>query len=133
MEIVIDTSAILAVVGLEPERAELIRLTKGATLVAPSSVHWEIGNAISAMFKRKAIELDDALRMVDAYAGIPIRLIDSTLPQAVELSHRLNIYAYDAYIIGCAINQRAPILSLDSVLQERARSLNIEVIEVKTA
>lgn len=132
MEIVIDTSAILAVVALEPERPELIRLTKGATLVAPSSVHWEIGNAISAMFKRKAIELDDALRMLEAYAGIPIRLLDTTLPQAVELSHKLNIYAYDAYVIGCALNQRAPILSLDSMLKDRARSLSLEVIEVKT-
>jgi predicted nucleic acid-binding protein len=131
MEMVIDTSAILAVVGLEPERAELIRLTRGATLVAPSSVHWEVGNAMSAMFKRRAIELDDALRMVIAYAGIPIRLMDMLLPQAVELSHKLKIYAYDAYVIGCAINQRAPILSLDSVLNEKARSVNVEVIEVK--
>ncbi|HEX3396966.1 MAG TPA: type II toxin-antitoxin system VapC family toxin [Steroidobacteraceae bacterium] len=132
MEIVIDTSAILAAVGLEPERTELIRLTKGATLVAPSSVHWEIGNAISAMFKRRAIELDDALRMIDAYAGIPIRLVDPTLRQSVELSKKLNIYAYDAYILACAINQRAPILSLDSVLKERATSLELEIIEVKT-
>jgi predicted nucleic acid-binding protein len=132
MEIVIDTSAILAVVGLEPERAELIRLTKGSTLVAPSSVHWEIGNAISAMFKRKAIELDDALRVLDAYAGIPIRLLDQTLRQATELSRQLNIYAYDAYVIACAINQRAPILSLDSVLKERAKSLGLETIGVKT-
>jgi predicted nucleic acid-binding protein len=131
MEIVIDTSAILAVVSLEPERPELIRLTKGATLVAPSSVHWEIGNTISAMFKRRAIELDEALKMVHAYAGIPIRLMDTTLLQAVELSHKLNIYAYDAYVIGCAMNQRAPILSLDSVLKERARSLEVEVMEVK--
>jgi predicted nucleic acid-binding protein len=70
--------------------------------------------------------------MIDAYAGIANRLIDPTLPQAVELSHKLNIYAYDAYIIACAMNQRAPILSLDSVLNERARSLNLEVIQVKT-
>jgi predicted nucleic acid-binding protein len=119
-------------VAVKPERSELIRLTRGATLVAPSSVHWEIGNAISAMFKRGAIELDDALRMVDAYAGIPIRLMDMALRQAVELSRQLNIYAYDAYVIGCAVNQRAPILTLDSVLKERARSLNLDVIEVKT-
>jgi predicted nucleic acid-binding protein len=131
MEIVIDTSAILAVVALEPERAELIRLTKGATLVAPSSVHWEVGNAMSAMCKRRVIELGDALRMVDAYAGIPIRLMDMMLLQAVELSHKLGIYAYDAYVIGCAMNQRAPILSLDSVLKERATSLGVEVIEIK--
>jgi predicted nucleic acid-binding protein len=125
-------TSILAVVAVKPERSELIRLTRGATLVAPSSVHWEIGNAISAMFKRGAIELDDALRMVDAYAGIPIRLMDMALRQAVELSRQLNIYAYDAYVIGCAVNQRAPILTLDSVLKERARSLNLDVIEVKT-
>jgi hypothetical protein len=84
------------------------------------------------MFKRKAIELDDALRIIDAYAGIPIRLLDPTLRQAADLSRQLNICAYDAYVIACAINQRAPILSLDSVLKERANSLELETIEVKT-
>ena len=131
MEIVIDTSALLAVVALEPERAELIRVTRGATLVAPSSVHWEIGNALSAMFKRKAIELADALRVLDGYASIPVRLVDPSLRQAVQLCRELNVYAYDAYVIACAINQRAPILSLDNVLRERARSLKLDVIEVK--
>jgi predicted nucleic acid-binding protein len=131
MEIVIDTSTLLAVVGMEPERAELIRLSKGASLVAPSSVHWEIGNALSAMFKRGAIELDDALRVLDAYAAIPVRLVEPPLPQVVELSRQLNVYAYDAYVIACAINQRAPILSLDNVLKDRARSLKVEILEVK--
>ena len=126
----IDTSALLAVVGLQPERAELIRLTQGAALVAPSSVHWEVGNALSAMFKRKSIELDDALRVLDAYAGIPLRLVDPPLQQAVRLSRELNVYAYDAYVIACAINQRAPILSLDSVMKDRARSLEIKILEV---
>jgi predicted nucleic acid-binding protein len=133
VEIVIDTSALLAVVALEPERAELIRLSQGAALIAPSSVHWEIGNALCAMFKRKTIELDDALKVLDAYAAIPIRLVDPPLQQAARLSQQLNIYAYDAYVIACAINQRAPILSLDNVLKERARSLKLEVLEVKIA
>jgi predicted nucleic acid-binding protein len=101
-------------------------------LVAPSSVHWEIGNALSAMFKRKAIELEDALRVLDGYAAIPIRLVDPSLQQAVQLSRDLNVYAYDAYVIACAINQRAPILSLDGVLKERARGLKLDVLEVKS-
>lgn len=130
MEIVIDTSAILAVVGLAPERTELIRLTRGATLVAPSSVHWEIGNALSAMFRRKAIEFDDAVKVLEGYASIPIRLLDTPLRQAVELSRNLNIYAYDAYVIACATNQRAPLLSLDRSLVERARSLKLDILEV---
>ena len=132
MEIVIDTSALLAVVAMAPERGELIRLTKGATLVAPSSVHWEIGNALSAMFKRKAIELDDAMQVLEGYASIPLRLLDPPLRQAVQLCRDLNVYAYDAYIIACAINQHAPILSLDKVLVERARTLKLDVLEVRT-
>ena len=90
---------------MEPERAELIRVTRGAKLVAPSSVHWEIGNALSAMFRRKAIELDDALRVLDGYASIPVRLVDPSLRQAVQLCRELNVYAYDAYVIACAINE----------------------------
>ena len=130
MEIVIDTSALLAVVAMEPERPELIRLTRGASLLAPASVHWEVGNALSAMFKRKSIELADAMKVLDGYASIPIRLLDPPLRQAVQLCRDLNIYAYDAYVIACAINQHSPILSLDKVLAERARTLKLDVLEV---
>jgi predicted nucleic acid-binding protein len=130
MEIVIDTSAILAVIGEQPEKIELMRLTRGATLVAPSSVHWEVGNALSAMFKRRAIGLDQVLQLLESYAAIPIRLTELALKQAVELSARLNIYAYDAYVIACAVNQKAPILTLDSGLRARARELKLNVLEV---
>lgn len=133
MEIVIDTSALLAVLGMEPERAALIRVTKGATLIAPSSVHWEIGNALSAMFTRNAIDLDDAIGILKGYAAIPVRLVEPPLRQAVQLCRELNVYAYDAYVIACAINQSAPILSLDNVLMERARTLKLDVIEARDA
>jgi len=38
--------------------------------------------------------------------------------------------AYDAYVLACAINQRAPVLTLDSGLRERARELKLNVLEV---
>jgi len=129
MEIVIDTSAILAVVGEQPEKSGLIRLTRGAILVAPASVHWEVGNALSAMFKRRAIGMKEAFQLLDAYAEIPIRMAEVGLKQAVELSGRLNVYAYDAYVLACAINQRAPLLTLDGGLRERARELKLDVLE----
>ena len=130
VEIVIDTSAILAVIGEQPEKGELIRLTRGAALVAPPSVHWEVGNALSAMFKRKAIGLDVALTLLDSYAQIAIRFTDLALKQAVELAARLNVNAYDAYVLACAMNQRAPILTLDSGLRARALELKLKVLEV---
>lgn len=130
VEIVIDTSAILAVIGEQPEKAELVRLTRGATLVAPASVHWEVGNALSAMFKRKAIGIKEALELLEAYAAIPIRMVEVGLKQAVELSARWNLYAYDAYVLACAINQTAPLLTLDAGLKKRARELKMDVLEM---
>ena len=132
VEIVIDTSAILAVIAEQPEKAALVRLTRGAILVAPASVHWEMGNAISAMFKRRAIAIKDALRLLEAYAAIPIRIVEVGLKEAVELSAKWNIYAYDAYILACAINERAPLLTLDGGLRERARELKLDVLEAKS-
>ena len=131
VEIVIDTSAVLAVIGEQPEKPELVMLTRGAALVAPASVHWEVGNALSAMFKRKAIDVKEALQLLEAYAAIPIRMAEVGLRQAVELSAKLNVYAYDAYVLACAINQRAPILTLDGGLTARARELKLDVLEAK--
>lgn len=45
MDIVIDTSALIAVIVAEPERNKLIEITKGNTLIGPGSIPWEIGNA----------------------------------------------------------------------------------------
>jgi len=132
VEIVIDTSAILAVIGDQPEKADLVRLTRGASLVAPPSVHWEVGNALSAMFKRRAIGVNEALLLLEVYAAIPIRMTEVALQQAVKLSAKLNVYAYDAYVLACAINQRAPLLTLDVGLKARAHELKLEILEVKT-
>jgi predicted nucleic acid-binding protein len=130
MELVIDTSVVLAVVANEPEKAELVRLTAGADLIAPASIPWEIGNALSAMLKRNRIRLEQAKQAVDAYRQIPIRFVDVDLGQAVELSGQLGIYAYDAYLIACAVNQHCALLTLDRGLIHAAHQAGVEVREV---
>src|SRR5437763_8514880 len=53
MDIVADTSAIIAVIANEPEKSALVAHTQGADLFAPLSIPWEVGNAFSAMLKRQ--------------------------------------------------------------------------------
>lgn len=130
MDIVIDTSAVLAVLVGQREKSGLVAATRGAALVAPPSLHWEIGNALSAMFKRRAIRLDQARALLDAYAGIPIRREDVSLTQAAELCAQLGIYAYDAYVICCALNLRSPLLTLDAGLAVRARECGVRLVEI---
>ncbi len=130
MLVVIDTSAILAVLASEPQRAALIRITEGADLVAPASVHWEIGNSLSAFLKRRRATLADVQRCLVAYASIPLRLVDVDLALALEIAAEHGLYAYDAYLITCALAQRAPLLTLDQGLVYAAKNAGVQVLEV---
>jgi len=76
MNIVVDTSVLVAVLTGEPEKPKLVQLTKGTDLLAPASVHWEIGNALAAMLKRKRIKENQIPLVLEAYNQIPIRFID---------------------------------------------------------
>jgi predicted nucleic acid-binding protein len=130
MLLVIDTSVILAVVLNEATKPELVRLTTGAELVAPLSLHWEIGNALSAMIKRKRITLPEALQALLEYQKIPIRFLDVPLDDTVLVVEQHQIYAYDAYFIVCARQQSCPLITLDGGLQTAARAARISLVEV---
>jgi predicted nucleic acid-binding protein len=131
MNITIDTSALIAVIGNEASRQRIIELTKGYSLCAPVSVHWEIGNAFSAMFKRRQLGIEKARQALAAYRIIPIKFIDIPLEQALEISNALNIYAYDAYIIQCAQLTSTSLLTLDNGLKLAAKEKGIYVMELE--
>jgi predicted nucleic acid-binding protein len=130
MQIVVDTSVIIAVISGESQRDALIELTKGADLLAPQSLHWEVGNALSAMLRRDRISLDQALQAISAYRKIPIRFIDVELENSLSIAETLGIYAYDAFMIRAALKYRAPLISLDSYLLTYAKEMNARTIEV---
>ncbi|MDH7485062.1 MAG: type II toxin-antitoxin system VapC family toxin [Anaerolineae bacterium] len=131
MDIVVDTSVLMAIIANEPEKERLIELTQGSDLIAPHSVHWEIGNAFSAMLRRKRITVEQALRAIEVYRRIPIRFVDVELETSLQVADRLGIYAYDAYLIQCALRYRSPLLSLDENLINSARRIKVRVLEVK--
>lgn len=130
MNIVADTSAILAVLMEEPQRGELIRLTEGTTLLAPASVPWEVGNAVSAMFRRNRLTVDQGVAVARSFEAIPIRFFDPDIATAVHLASDLGIYAYDAYFIEGARRQNCPLLTLDRSLERAARESGVEILEI---
>ena len=72
MNIVIDTSALIAVIVGEPERNRIVELTAGNTLIGPGSIPWEVANAFSAMLKRKRLTIDEAQKGVEIFESIPL-------------------------------------------------------------
>jgi predicted nucleic acid-binding protein len=130
MDIVIDTSVLIAVIVDEPDRKTIIELTTGNILIGPGSIPWEIGNAFSAMFKRQRLTLEEARKGLTIFESIPLRYIKPDFTNAVTISKQTNMYAYDAYFIDCAIRQKAPLLTLDRKLKIAAQSLNVKTMEV---
>lgn len=128
MDVIVDASVIIAVIANEPEKANIIFLTTGANIVAPYSVHWEIGNAFSAMLKRSRVTLEQVLQAIDLYKAIPIRYVNVELESALEIAAQLNIYAYDAYLIQTARQYKLPLMTLDKNLRNYAEQKNVRVI-----
>jgi predicted nucleic acid-binding protein len=130
MQIVVDASAILAVLLNETTKPAIIEATTGMEAISPSSLPWEVGNALSANVKRKRLTTEQALQAAQAYQKISVRLIDVDIEQAIRISNELNLYAYDAYILLCAFILKAPLLCLDKQMANLAKGMGIKTIEV---
>lgn len=132
MKFVVDASVIIAVIADQPEKESLIEITKGADLLAPASVHWEIGNAFSAMIKRQRITLEHAQKAIEIYKQIPIRFTEVELEKTLEIVSAYGIYAYDAYLIRCAIKYKSTLMTLDRKLAQVAQEIKVSVVEVSS-
>jgi predicted nucleic acid-binding protein len=130
VDIVIDTSALLAVIVAEPERDAIVQATADHTLIAPGSVPWEIGNAFSAMLKQRRLGLAEAQQGLKIFRSIPLRTVDVDLNKALSIAHQTGMYAYDAYLLECALRHTASLLTLDGALLRAARKIGVKTLEV---
>lgn len=131
MQIIVDTSAIIAVLFNESSKPAIIQATQKTDLLAPASIHWEIANAFSAMFKRNRLTLDEALTAIEIYQQIPIRLVEVELEESLKIADKLGIYAHDAYLLRSTVKYNLPLLTLDQRLKEQAKRLGVKVIEAE--
>lgn len=129
MNITIDTSALISVITNEPKKSRIVLLTVDASLLAPFSVHWEIGNAFSAMLKRNRITVAQAQSCIALYQQIPVKFVDVSLAKTIEIVEELRVYAYDAYLIQCALQTKTPLLTLDTGLIEAAKFSGVTILE----
>ncbi len=129
MNLVTDTNIFLAVALDEPEKDSIVRLTSGTSAISPEILPYEIGNALTAMLKRRQLTSGEVLSAFDLVELIPVRLVPVDIQQALKLAIEYNIYAYDAYFLQCARQLSCPLITLDKRMKSVAEDLNIEVVE----
>jgi len=129
MNIISDTNIFLAVALDEPEKEHIIQITSGTNIISPEILPYEIGNALSAMVKRKQLTSEEALQAQQNANSIPVRLVNTDVQKALKLAIEFNIYAYDAYFLYCAKSLAYPLFTFDKRMKQLANELNIELLE----
>jgi predicted nucleic acid-binding protein len=130
MRIVLDTSIVMAVLFNEPERDTILSITESCELFSASSLPQEVGNAVSLGFRRGRFELGVGLQVMRSFGKMKIRLVEIDYMKAIEISHALNHYAYDAYMLQVAESEGASLFTLDRKLKSAAQLRNIKILEI---
>ncbi len=128
MNIVADTNIFLAVALDETEKTNIIEVTSNANIISPEILPYEIGNALSAMIKRKRLSKDEAIKILEIVQNIPVRLLSVDIDEALQMAIEFNIYAYDAYFLSCAKSTSYPLLTLDKKMKQVAKELRIPLL-----
>lgn len=131
VQLVIDASAILAVLLREPRRDALVAATTSAELITPGSTPWEVGNALVAGRRRKRLTPDQMEAAWRSFQAIPMRQVDVDVYPSLRLAVEYGLYAYDAYVLEAALVRRIPLLTLDERLAKAAAEAGVALVEVR--
>ena len=129
--IIADANIYLAVILNEPEKQAIIENTRGVELISPEVLPYEIGNALTAMLKRKRLNKEQIIKSFDIFNMIPLNLEPANITKALDIACTFNIYAYDAYYLELAKRLKIPLLTLDSQMKDIAKALKIKLMEVE--
>ncbi|GMO30186.1 MAG: type II toxin-antitoxin system VapC family toxin [Termitinemataceae bacterium] len=133
MEILLDASAIMAVIIEEPEKEQVINITKNVTIVSPSMVPFEIANGLSKMTKRKIIDKNRMVNAFEFFNRIPIKIIETDIKKALEIAGDYNIYAYDAFYLESAKRLGLPLLTFDGNMARIGKEICLTILGGKDA
>lgn len=129
MELVADANVFLSVALNEADREWIIDATSACSIIAPEVVRYEIGNALIAVHRRGRLNDREIMRAFDISQKIPVRLVPVKIPDAMKIALQFKLYAYDAYYVQCCIENKSPLISLDSRMCDVAKALGIKVME----
>ncbi|MDR2663347.1 MAG: type II toxin-antitoxin system VapC family toxin [Treponema sp.] len=87
MEIVLDASAIMAVIADEAESEIVINYTKEAVILSPNVLAFEIANGLTKMMKRKIIDdKEKMITIIKNFKQIPVKFVEVNLEKTLEIA-----------------------------------------------
>lgn len=121
--VAIDASAVLSyIIPDEPTPSNILNVfrkyAKGEiSLLAPTLLSYEVGNAIKSAVKQKRLNELTAIDIINDFKQMNIIFFDPNISETITLSLKYNLSFYDATYLCLAQEQKAKLLTLDKKLQ----------------
>lgn len=94
------------------------------TICVPSLAAYEIGNALVILARKNFITKKDAIRKFEAVSSIPtLNIREVALNRAIDIAIELEISLYDASYLALALEADAPLVTADSELYEKGKTM----------
>lgn len=116
MTLVVDASAIGAVLFEEPEGATVRAHVQDETLVAPQLIDYELTSIALKKIRRGLEPAPLVLAMLTRLKSIAIRRVAVPLIDVTELARRTGLSAYDASYLWLALSNDTELVTLDARL-----------------
>jgi predicted nucleic acid-binding protein len=133
MRMLLDASAIMAVILEEPGRKVVENMVTDAAIISPDVLPFEIGNGLTKLMKRGLLSEADMQNAFAYYSAIPIELVEVDVPRSLTVAWEHSIYAYDAYYLELAERMSLPLVTLDQTMKTQAKKRGITVLEEENA
>lgn len=116
MTLVVDASAVAAVLFHEPDGATVDAHTDGETLIAPHLIDFELANICWKRMRREPHNVPALLTMLAGLKSVAINRVTVPPTEVAELALRTGLTAYDAAYLWLAHSRDLELVTLDKQL-----------------
>lgn len=113
MTLVVDASAIAAIVFAEPESPQVLARLAGEDLIAPQLLGYELANICATKMRRSPAEVARLLAQLATFSRLDIELVPVDHDAAAALAAVTGLTAYDASYLWLARTFNAELVTLD--------------------
>jgi predicted nucleic acid-binding protein len=116
MTLVVDASAIAAIVFGEPDGDTIAAQLEDGTLVAPALIDYELASIGWKKLRRHPDRAGEMLASLARVRGLAITRVATPVMDVVTLALRTGLTAYDAAYLWVALSRDAELVTLDRQL-----------------
>jgi len=114
--LVMDTSALAAVIFHEPEAISVEKRLKNGIWFSPTLIDYEIGSVLLKKLKLYPEKRQALMLCHDAFLDLPLERVETPIDSVIPIAEKHDLTIYDACYLWLAETLKAQLITLDKKL-----------------